>query len=464
MRVLIAVFIGLLLIGEASAQSCNSLRKQLAAAQNNSGGAQAARLREQYRAFSCASSSRFGRHRACGGIEAQLRSLGGGGRGVGDLQRRVAAACAPSAPRQQIVRAEPRTSTSMIGGRVVERTPTRSSASDGRRDRGGFFSRIFGDDRREDVRIVRTEPAGRIGPVERLDRNGRPTNRRTDDAVAVQATRSYGRVKGQTREGNARTVCVRLCDGFYFPINSRSHSDNYYDELAMCIGRCPGADVSLYAHNADSPVESMRSTMTGERYINLPTAFAYRKTVAPSCGCQPQSMAPEDMSAEKALGYVGQGTTSAIAEAAAEAAAGARDWTPFAAVYDDTGKPLEPLLTDRSLASPDEHSTTRGVAPARPIPSAAAVSMGPQGVREVGPQFYSDVKEPRAPRRRPAVLPRSTTTAVTVVPLRTPRAVDPVAQPDVAPPDVIPSAHDTVQALPGVRQEATAPAQVHRGG
>ena len=78
MRLLIAAVIAVLFVGDAAAQSCNSLRKQLAAAQ--SGGNDVGRLQAQHKAYGCALPSRFGRHRSCASIEAKLqRARGGGG-------------------------------------------------------------------------------------------------------------------------------------------------------------------------------------------------------------------------------------------------------------------------------------------------------------------------------------------------------------------------------------------------
>ncbi|UOM33655.1 DUF2865 domain-containing protein [Acuticoccus sp. I52.16.1] len=441
MRLLIAALIAVLFVGEAAAQSCNSLRKQLAAAQ--SGGGDMASLRSQYKAYRCDASTRYGRNRACAGIEARM-ARAGSGRQVAALQRQVQQACAPSrvATRREPA---PRESTMMIGGRVVTGVHT-----EGKRNRG-IFSSLFGNSRsREEVRVVSTAPAN---GVERLDLNSARPNRAASgggETYVSAATRSSGHVKGQMRVGNYRTVCVRLCDGFYFPINSRSHSDNFYDELAMCIGRCPGADVSLYAHGSDSPVESMRSTMTGERYVTLPTAFAYRKRSVSGCGCQPMSTGSPD---EKVVDSVVASLKADEQTASDAPAPEIVEWTPFKAVYDETGKPLPPLKTDRTSEAPTRLTgLTLPDAPRRVASNPTMAMEGDHRYRDVGPQFFSKyVSEPAVAQARPKTTGMIATTAVTVIPLGTttprsaaPRATTPVASstaPSAASP-VTPAAAD----------------------
>lgn len=337
-----------------------------------------------------------------------MRSAGGVGsaRKVAALQRRVAAACNP--PRQRRAAKQPRRQarTTMIGGRIVHGSRPDNLLDQDRVNRGesGFFGRVFGG--RDDAPPEQPSRRRRR-PVERLDLDVKPQTvaaRRSRSSAprrepAPIATKPSEPVKHRLRVGSQRTVCVRLCDGFYFPINNRSHSDNFYEELAMCVGRCPGADVSLYVHHQDAPVESMRSTMTGERYVALPTAFTYRKRARPGCGCQPQTKTPEGASAETAL---------ASLDGSGAADAGSKDkpdpvrWTPMRAVYDGTGEALDPLLTNRSLKPIDGSRDPRTSPPSTAVVG-VAMPMEEDGnaVREVGPRFFPE-EEPR-PDRAPVV-------------------------------------------------------------
>ncbi|WP_226582892.1 DUF2865 domain-containing protein [Acuticoccus sediminis] len=418
------------------------------------------RLQAQHKAYRCDLPSRFGRHQACAGIDARLRDArsGGNSRQIASLQRRVNDACSTRVVQQR--ERAPQQSTMMIGGRVVTGVHT-----EGRRRGGGFFSNLFGGDRNQDVEYVRGEPAR---GVERLDLGeARPARNRAassdgTDAYTTLATTSGGRSKGNLRVGNSRTVCVRLCDGFYFPINNNSHSDNYYDELAMCVGRCPGADVSLYAHSNGSPVESMRSTMTGERYVNLPTAFSYRKQIVPGCGCQPMSTgAPDDATVDQVVASMKDEAVvnASAATATATDATQSADWTPYQATYDETGKPLPPLKTDRNSEPPERLMglSLPEYTPRKRSGSATSVAMdGSDDFRDVGPQFYSE-NGPVTPIV--ATRTRATgfmTTAVTVIPLgtTTPRNGTPAA---VSPAAI---SGGTVAETPALEEAVDAPAEL----
>ncbi len=90
--------------------------------------------------------------------------------------------------------------------------------------------------------------------------------------------------------GTYRTLCVRTCDGYYFPISYATSSTTFARDEQACQQMCPGVNVQLYSHRVpDEEPEDMVS-MIGEPYAALPTAFAYRDPdfVGPKdCACNP---------------------------------------------------------------------------------------------------------------------------------------------------------------------------------
>jgi len=83
-----------------------------------------------------------------------------------------------------------------------------------------------------------------------------------------------------------RTVCVRLCDGYYFPISFAATEDRFDHDSEVCRSRC-GAQGRLFVHrNPGGAVESMQD-LSGRLYSRLPTAFLYRTRYVASCTCQP---------------------------------------------------------------------------------------------------------------------------------------------------------------------------------
>jgi hypothetical protein len=86
--------------------------------------------------------------------------------------------------------------------------------------------------------------------------------------------------------GRARTICVRACDGYYFPINSSSPRSRWKVDAEACQSMYGAADqAELYISNADGDVADAKS-LTGKRYGDQPFAFNYRVTHSEACASQ----------------------------------------------------------------------------------------------------------------------------------------------------------------------------------
>jgi hypothetical protein len=104
--------------------------------------------------------------------------------------------------------------------------------------------------------------------------------------------------------GNLRTMCVRTCDGAFFPISSNSSPADFQRDAEACQRRCPGTETALYYHElATEETNQMVSAATGEPYADLPSAFAYKTrdlSQPGQCGCTPagrtatQQSTPDD--------------------------------------------------------------------------------------------------------------------------------------------------------------------------
>ena len=92
------------------------------------------------------------------------------------------------------------------------------------------------------------------------------------------------RTQGRATPNTVRTLCVRACDGYYFPI-SFSTSKKYLEvDEATCQRLCPAGDAALYFHSRRAGPETMVS-IDGSSYTDLPNAFRYRKVLDRSCTC-----------------------------------------------------------------------------------------------------------------------------------------------------------------------------------
>jgi hypothetical protein len=82
-----------------------------------------------------------------------------------------------------------------------------------------------------------------------------------------------------------RTMCVRLCDGFYFPISFSTLGSRFPEDESRCKDQC-AAPAELYVYkNPGEDVEQMVS-LTGEPYNNLQNAWRHRKEYIKGCSCK----------------------------------------------------------------------------------------------------------------------------------------------------------------------------------
>lgn len=81
----------------------------------------------------------------------------------------------------------------------------------------------------------------------------------------------------QPMGGTYRTVCVRVGDGFYYPISYATTPDRFQQDAETCRRTCPAADVQLYYYHNPGEEIAQAVSLSGSRYADLPSAFEYRK-------------------------------------------------------------------------------------------------------------------------------------------------------------------------------------------
>jgi hypothetical protein len=88
------------------------------------------------------------------------------------------------------------------------------------------------------------------------------------------------------QSGTFRTVCVRTCDGAYFPISFATVPGRFPDDERTCKALCPATEASLYAYR--NPGEDMNQavSISGQPYTSSPNAFRFRQEFNPSCACK----------------------------------------------------------------------------------------------------------------------------------------------------------------------------------
>jgi hypothetical protein len=88
------------------------------------------------------------------------------------------------------------------------------------------------------------------------------------------------------QSGTYRTVCVRTCDGGYFPISFATVPGRFPDDEKACKALCPATEANLYAYR--NPGEDMNQavSISGQPYASSPNAFRFRQEFNPSCSCK----------------------------------------------------------------------------------------------------------------------------------------------------------------------------------
>jgi hypothetical protein len=87
--------------------------------------------------------------------------------------------------------------------------------------------------------------------------------------------------------GSYRTLCVRTCDGYYFPISFSASGGELQRDGNACRALCPGQDVALYVQRNPGDEGGPMVSLAGEPYTALSTAFRYRGEYDRACTCGP---------------------------------------------------------------------------------------------------------------------------------------------------------------------------------
>jgi hypothetical protein len=300
--------------------------------------------------------------RVCRQLEAELAAVRGGGKQ--GLYRKYDRAVAAQAVQIAIARRQARAAGCgfrILGGNSacdalddrIDRMESNLSAL--QRKRAQFAT---GTPRRNRLRILaeldakgcRSQPRPVARPLpqveEPLDDSAAPLNR-NQEAIDFLAS----------PDGEFRTVCVRTCDGYFFPMSNASRASDFERDRKNCEAACPGTEMRLYRQG--SPDENLMSTAKGEAYTALPNAFLYKTEGMPrpaGCGC----------------GAANDPSTAAGGPAPAA---------------EKTGGSIITLGTESPPETEEEKPAVPAQSPPKAAPQAEARPMDDRKVRVVGPTF-----------------------------------------------------------------------------
>jgi hypothetical protein len=181
--------------------------------------------------------------------------------------------------------------------------------------------------------------------------------------------------------GTYRTVCVRTCDGYYFPVSYSTVPSRFADDQRTCQRECPAAEVGLYTYRNPGEDINQAVSASGQPYTELPNAFHYRKEFNAACSCRRPGQSWAD-----ALKNADDSSTlesGDIVVTDQNAKALSQPPQPKAATAKPALKPgAKPQDADTTPAAP-------GTAPVPPESSASGSDSSPRSVRTVGPPFVA---------------------------------------------------------------------------
>ncbi|WP_029057394.1 DUF2865 domain-containing protein [Stappia stellulata] len=369
------------------AASCNALRSELSRV--SAGGAQSPEYRKwskaaQQQKAALGLAQRDARHLGCSGAGAA-----GACKALNSKIKRMRANLA-KIERQRDRRARPDQTRRK---KQLERTLASQGCGQPREARsGGGLLALFGIGRRDDAgnTTAHASPAA-------------PARRSSVTITSAAPDFTTSRPSGPTY----RTMCVRTCDGFYFPVSFSTGSEGFGRDTAICRSMCPGAEAQLFVHrNPGETVDNLVS-VDGLPYTDLPNAYRFRETYVSECGCQPKPGTRQSMAS-----LIRSGDAVAVDSLRNTQASGGLG---IDALRDTLATPVAPRASVPDGADPDTRMNVElgfapqpaamrlpvlGGAAAETAPKAAAASQEndtratpaevqpKQNVRVVGPRYF----------------------------------------------------------------------------
>ncbi|WP_132253831.1 DUF2865 domain-containing protein [Methylobacterium segetis] len=163
----------------------------------------------------------------------------------------------------------------------------------------GFFEDLFRPQPTQRVALPASRPlryatlpeAHRL-PRERWVQQGRRlADLRGRSVHGRRATPRADRIAASALAGT-RTVCVRACDGYLFPLGNLASRQDLPVHEAACAAACPNAATSLYTLSRGENDLDRAVSLKGQPYLGAVFANVYRQRRVADCSCQPAGGGP----------------------------------------------------------------------------------------------------------------------------------------------------------------------------
>ena len=105
--------------------------------------------------------------------------------------------------------------------------------------------------------------------------------------------------------GRYHSVCVRLCDGFFYPIHFSTYGSQLSQDAQTCQSNC-AAPAELYVYRNPSQEIEQAVSLNGSAYMDLPVALRFRKEYVKGCSCKQAEYNPTEIEAANKQADAGQ--------------------------------------------------------------------------------------------------------------------------------------------------------------
>jgi hypothetical protein len=175
-----------------------------------------------------------------------------------------------------------------------------------------FYNQVFGNkspgygtyEHRRKYRKMRRKQRYSIGRIEKPRAALTTEKSKSKTQILKKANLKNQSTKPGTRSRNVyrrslrpsgrsyRTMCVRECDGYFFPVSFATGKRNFKADAETCRSSC-GKPARLYIYpNPGGELEDMVAYKSGKAYRDLPNAFLFKKKFVADCRCQPEPWTP----------------------------------------------------------------------------------------------------------------------------------------------------------------------------
>ena len=210
------------------------------------------------RHFGCSSSSAGN----CGSLNSKIKRMKAN---LGKIERQLAKAGGGSSKNTKRIR-QVRAALAKCDAPAPVRE-AKAKRPENQEKQANFFTRLFNQKQTSAEQV-----AARSG-----DREIAAVRKRQSSSISRRRLPSGG---------TFRTVCVRTCDGYFFPVSFSTGKSQFVNDEARCSEICPAAPTELYVYRNPGGDQTKMMSLAGELYADQPFAYRYKSEFVEGCSCR----------------------------------------------------------------------------------------------------------------------------------------------------------------------------------